>query len=216
MDDDNSKNLSVYEFGKACKDFKVGISEENIPMVFEAFDVNRDGILNYDEFLLAIIGPMNDFRKGLVEKAYRIIDKDHNGILDINDIKGTYNASKHPDVIAGRKTEDQILMEFLETFEMHHNLKNQGQNDSQVTLEEFIEYYRNVGASLPDDDYFAVMINNSWNVNAKANTYQRQKPAVVCEDNASENLEYIHNYEPVRQSGQMSTENPMALTNRYY
>lgn len=43
--------------------------------------------------------------------------------MDINDIKDSYNASKHPDVIAGKKTEEQILIEFLETFEAHHNLK---------------------------------------------------------------------------------------------
>jgi hypothetical protein len=48
------------------------------------------------------------------------MDKDGNGQLDINDIKGTYNASKHPDVIQGKKTEAEVLGEFLETFEDHH------------------------------------------------------------------------------------------------
>jgi Ca2+-binding EF-hand superfamily protein len=54
MDDDGSKTISEYEFGKACKDFKVGINEENVPILFSAFDTNRDGTLNYDEFLMAI------------------------------------------------------------------------------------------------------------------------------------------------------------------
>ena len=49
---------------------------------------------------------MNDFRKGLVEKAFRKIDKDGSGILDIEDIRGVYNASKHPDVVQGKRTED--------------------------------------------------------------------------------------------------------------
>ena len=34
MDDDNSKTINEYEFSKACKDFRVGISEENVPLVF--------------------------------------------------------------------------------------------------------------------------------------------------------------------------------------
>ena len=135
MDDDNSKTLSLYEFIKACKDFRVGISEESIPIIFDAFDMNKDGTLNYDEFLYAIMGPLNDFRRGLVEKAFRKIDIDGSGVLDINDIKGTYNASKHPDVLQGKKSEEQILMEFLETFEIHHNIKTGGSNDSSVTLE---------------------------------------------------------------------------------
>lgn len=68
---------------------------------------------------------MNDFRRALVEKAFRKLDKDSSGFLDIDDIKDLYNASKHPDVIQGKKTEQQILMEFLETFEAHHNMKYQ-------------------------------------------------------------------------------------------
>lgn len=123
MDDDGSKTISEYEFSKACKDFKVGISEENIPTLYNYFDTNHDGTLNYDEFLMAIRGELNDFRKGLIEKAFRKIDKDNSGFLDIDDIKDIYNATKHPDVMSGKKSEEQILMEFLETFETHHNIR---------------------------------------------------------------------------------------------
>jgi Ca2+-binding EF-hand superfamily protein len=105
MDDDGSKTISQYEFGKACRDFKVGVSEENVPILFEAFDTNRDGTLNYDEFLMAIRGELNDFRRGLIEKAFRKIDKDGNGYLEYDDIKDVYNAAKHPDVIQGKRTE---------------------------------------------------------------------------------------------------------------
>ena len=105
MDDDGSKTISEYEFAKACKDFKVGINEENVPIVFAAFDSNRDGTLNYDEFLMAIRGELNEFRRGIIEKAFRKIDRDGSGEIDIEDIKDLYNASKHPDVVQGRKTE---------------------------------------------------------------------------------------------------------------
>ena len=99
MDDDNSKTISEYEFTKACRDFKVGINEDNVPIVFEAFDSNRDGTLNYDEFLMAIRGELNEFRRGIIEKAFRKIDKDGSGNIDIDDIKDLYNAGKHPDVV---------------------------------------------------------------------------------------------------------------------
>lgn len=48
---------------------------------------------------MAIRGELNDFRRGLIEKAFRKIDKDGSGVLDYEDIKDVYNASKHPDVI---------------------------------------------------------------------------------------------------------------------
>ena len=65
---------------------------------------------------------MNGFRQGLCKKAFKIMDKDKSGVLDMDDIKEVYNAKKHPDVIAGKKTEQEILGEFLDTFEMHYSL----------------------------------------------------------------------------------------------
>ena len=34
------------------------------------------------------------------------IDKDGNGLLEVQDIKDTYKADRHPDVLQGKKTED--------------------------------------------------------------------------------------------------------------
>jgi len=65
---------------------------------------------------------MNGYRRGYAEKAFKIMDKDKSGVLNIDDLKGVYNGKKHPDVISGKKTEDEILGEFLDTFELHYSL----------------------------------------------------------------------------------------------
>ena len=59
MDDDESGSLSLREFSKACKDFRIGISEENVPALFSMFDANGDGTMSYDEFLYAVRGDLN-------------------------------------------------------------------------------------------------------------------------------------------------------------
>ena len=66
---------------------------------------------------------MNERRKESVTKAFRVFDKDGSGILDYNNIKRTYNAKKHPEVLSGQKTEDDIHMEFLDTFEAAYTHK---------------------------------------------------------------------------------------------
>lgn len=50
------------------------------------------------------------------------MDKDRSGVLNIDDIKDVYNGKKHPDVIKGKKTEEEVLGEFLDTFEAHYSL----------------------------------------------------------------------------------------------
>jgi len=37
-------------------------------------------------------GEMNPTRRAIAMKAFKIMDKDGSGLLDINDIRGTYNA----------------------------------------------------------------------------------------------------------------------------
>ena len=106
MDDDNSKSLDKQEFQKAINDFRVAIPAEDIDVIFNAFDLNRDGSIDYDEFVRIIKGDLTPNRLALVKKAYAKLDKDGSGVVDINDIKDIYNASRHPDVISGKKTTD--------------------------------------------------------------------------------------------------------------
>ena len=73
--------------------------------MFNAFDKNGDGTIDYDEFLRVVKGPMNKKRVSLVKRAYKKLDRDGSGEVDYNDIKDTYNASRHPAVLEGRKTE---------------------------------------------------------------------------------------------------------------
>jgi hypothetical protein len=57
------------------------------------------------------------------------MDRDRSGVLSIDDIRQTYNAKQHPDVKQGKKTEDDVLMEFLDTFEIHFSINNPSSRD---------------------------------------------------------------------------------------
>ena len=106
MDDDGSKSLSKQEFEKACRDFKTEISSEDIGTLFQAFDINRDGTIQYDEFLRIIRGDLTEHRRALVEKAFQKLDRDGSGVIEVADLVGVYSAKKHPAVMDGRKTEE--------------------------------------------------------------------------------------------------------------
>lgn len=162
MDDNRSLSLDMYEFTKACSDFRVDISKAELEKLFKAFDRDGSGEVSYDEFLRAVRGPMNNFRKALVSQAFRKLDKDGSGIVDMNDIKGVYDAKNHPDVKQGKRSEEDVLGDFLETFEMHHSIVDETGRDQQITMEEFEEYYNNVSMSIDDDKYFELMMTNAW------------------------------------------------------
>ena len=64
-----------------------------------------------------MVGPLNKFRTNICIKAFKVIDINEDGVLNIDDIKQRYNAKMHPEVKSGKKSEDEVFKEFLETFE---------------------------------------------------------------------------------------------------
>jgi Ca2+-binding EF-hand superfamily protein len=106
-----------------------------------------------------------------VKRAFDKLDIDRSGTLEYSDVKDLYNAKNHPDVKAGKKTEQEVIQDFLETFEVHRSL-TKGDNESKkkdgkITFNEFCDYYSNVSASIDDDEYFKVMMTNAWNLDNK-------------------------------------------------
>ena len=119
--------------------------------------------------------------------AFNKLDKDASGIIDPEDIIDTYDASKHPDVIAGKKTKEEVFREFLDTFDVG------GEKDGKVTRNEFENYYTNIGANIDNDDYFELMIRNAWHISGgegwSANT--ANKRVLVTHADGRESVEEI-------------------------
>lgn len=125
----------------------------------------------------------------MVLLAFKVLDKDRSGQIDINDIKDVYDPRSHPDVIAGRKTPNEILKQFIEAFEVGR------ERDGIVTLKEFEDYYANISASIDDDDYFELMIRNAWHISGGegicANTTNRR--VLVTHADGRQTVEEITN-----------------------
>lgn len=122
MDDNGNGSLDINEFRKGMRDFQVDVDDKDIDGLFKAFDIDQSGSIEYDEFIRVVVGPMNQFRTQLVTKVFQKIDFNGDGVLDKEDLKNRYDASRHPDVKSGKRTEEEVQKEFLETFEMHHNI----------------------------------------------------------------------------------------------
>jgi len=174
-DDNNSKEIDKNEFFKLLHDYRIHLSNEEKNELFNEFDIDGSGNINYEEFTKAIVGEMNNRRKNIVKKVFNKLDKNGNGRIEIDDIKDSYDASNHPDVKNGKKSEDEVLAEFLDNFEYHFNLLNNNKSrDGKITLDEFIEYYNNLSMSIDNDDYFEAVMNSAWDMdNSRSNNRQK-------------------------------------------
>ena len=154
MDRDGNGSLNPVEFKYSMRDYGLTLSEIEVTQIVKYFDTNKDGKISFDEFLRAIRGDLNPRRNSLVEMAFKILDKDGSGEVTLKDISEAYDVSSHPDFISGAKTADQILLEFMDMWDTK-------KKDHIVILDEFKDYYKDLSASIDDDDYFELMIRNA-------------------------------------------------------
>ena len=169
VDENNTQTIDFNEFKKACKTFNFGLDDNQMRIAFVAFDRDNTGEIDYDEFIRSIRGEMNEFRQKLVQQAFDTLDVNKNGEISFEEIKNKYNAKAHPDVISGKKTEDEKLKEFMDTFQETYNYLCGTETDNVITIEEFLEYYENVSMIIDDDAYFEVLLNNAWKLGLNTN-----------------------------------------------
>jgi len=157
MDDSGDKKISRAELKYGLRDMGIPFSAGEEQVVFTFLDRDGSGTINFDEFLRALANEMNAKRIALVKLAYQKLDNTGDGRVTTEDIKNVYDVSQNPEVISGKITPDQAFAKFMKQWETD-------KVDGIVTLEEFIDYYRDVSPSIDRDDYFELMMRNAWHL----------------------------------------------------
>ena len=157
MDDNGNRLLEPEDFKWGLINYGIYLKDEELRSLMQAFDRNGDGVVNFDEFLTTLKGQINQRRLSLVALAYEKLDKNKDGRVTLDDIAKIYDASKHPEVRAGRMTEEQVFRQFISMWDTE-------KPDGIVTLREFARYYEDISASIDSDDYFEAVIKSAWNL----------------------------------------------------
>ena len=82
-------------------------------------------------------------------------------MVDLKDVRGVYKVNHHPDYIAGKKTEEELLTDFLSNFK---SPRSRGNFDGSLDRNDFEQYYRAISASVDDDEYFELVVRNAWHI----------------------------------------------------
>ena len=130
------------------------------------------------------MGEFKPERLKIVKDAFRYLDNDHAGELEFDYIKSQYIPHNHPDVLTGKKGDDEVFQEFLSTFETHRYLMYGTDHSRPVTLDEWIQYYHNISANIDNDAYFKSILNNVWNMDGKAFKYKVTSKVGLFSQNA--------------------------------
>ena len=169
LDENKSNKLKKKQFHKFLEDYRYNIPTNLENKLFDIFDIKKNESIDYNEFISKIFGTMNDFRKQIVQKVFQKLDKDNKGIIDYDIIRESYNADKHPEVLNGKRTKQEVLARFIDMFEYHFNLLNKNKNKEGATMEEFEEFYNYISFLVDNDKYFENMMSRVWGLDGNEN-----------------------------------------------
>lgn len=113
MDNNGNGTLSADEFKTSLLEYGISLTWEQSEEILRKFDKNKDGVVNFNEFLRYLRGDINPFRQGLILQAYKKLDVNWDGLVKLDDIAKIYDASKHPDVLSGKLSTEEVYMEFM-------------------------------------------------------------------------------------------------------
>ena len=174
------------EFVKSCPDLNkiifndfvdifeiqhINLPKSDIKNIFNTFSskVNKN-YLDFSSFFRNYKKELDQNKLECVEQAFSNIDINGNDKVPINLIRKQFKANKHPDVLNGLKKEEDIILEFLDCFNINYEIMNldfkieKGINNNRfVNFEIFANFYEYVSYIYPNDNEFENIVYSSWN-----------------------------------------------------
>ena len=116
-------NVNKITYNDFCLVFKIqhiDLDTNTLRNIFNLYSLKnnneKETYLDFYSFMRTYKKELNENKLSSVEKAFSLIDKKGEDKVPLDVIKMKYSAKRHPDVLNGKYTEDEKIMEFLDCF----------------------------------------------------------------------------------------------------
>ena len=160
--------ISLNDFILVLKIQHLDLDINSSKKIFNLFSIKigEESFLDFYNFMKTFKKELNEYKLNIVEEAFSKIDIKGEDKININVVKMKYNAKNHPDVLNGKYSEDEKIMEFLDCFGLCHNilkLDSEMKNSMDyVDFEIFANFYEYVSFIYPNDRDFEYIVKSTW------------------------------------------------------
>ena len=163
--------ISLNDFILVLKIQHLNLDINSAKKIFNMFSVklSEESILDFYSFMRTFKKELNEYKLNIVEEAFSKIDTKGDDKVNLNVVKMKYNPSKHPDVLNGKYSEDEKIMEFLDCFGLCYEIlkldseMKSNDNKDYVDFEIFANFYEYVSFIYPNDRDFEYVVRSTWN-----------------------------------------------------
>ena len=163
--------ISLNDFILVLKIQHLNLDINSAKKIFNMFSIKigEETFLDFYSFMRTFKKELNEYKLNIVEEAFSKIDTKGDDKVNLNVVKMKYNPSKHPDVLNGKYSEDEKIMEFLDCFGLCYEIlkldseMKSNDNKDYVDFEIFANFYEYVSFIYPRDREFQNVVNATWN-----------------------------------------------------
>ena len=191
------KEISFPDLFEIFNNLNLHISEKDAKILFSDFAENSK--MNYTKFISAMVeNSLNERRENIVKEAFKRLDTENCGIVNLIDVKNLFNSKNSPLVKEGDVTEEEFYNNFMETFQTHHNLVR-SPKIKKVNYDEFLNYYKYFSLTIEDDYLFEETLIACWKLSKSKQAHAGPKDNIKkimqdpSEKNKSEESQIIKN-----------------------
>ena len=163
--------ISLNDFILVLKIQHLNLDINSAKKIFNMFSIklSEESFLDFYPFMRTFKKELNEYKLNIVEEAFSKIDTKGDDKVNLNVVKMKYNPSKHPDVLNGKYSEDEKIMEFLDCFGLCYEIlkldseMKSNDNKDYVDFEIFANFYEYVSFIYPNDRDFEYVVRSTWN-----------------------------------------------------
>ena len=157
----NINKISFNQFKNILLGQHIILNDSEYSEIYYKYYNNNTFLLS--SFIREFKKKLNEDKLYYVENAYSILDRNGNEKVPIEYIKKCYDAKNHPDVLSGKKNEEEQLLEFIECFEINFNLLNEENNNNNIVdFEIFANFYEYVAFIYNNTKQFGIIIQSTF------------------------------------------------------
>lgn len=141
------------DFRHKLKSFGVVLSAAEFNLLALGFK-DAVGYVQVGLFVDHLFGVLSERRKAVVDQAFDHVDGNKNGVIEIDDLAATFDASHNREFQQGHKSAEEVMREFLDCFTTS--------KEGRVTRQDFRAYYAAISPSIPHDGLFTAVVRSAW------------------------------------------------------
>ncbi|KAL4455780.1 hypothetical protein ABPG74_003190 [Tetrahymena malaccensis] len=153
------------QFQQLMQTSRFDFSLEELEYIFSNFDKDQKKQVNGNDILKFFRGKgLNKARQASVTKVYNSINQFQQNLPSYQKILDSFKPKNCPDVRKGKVASEHLLIDFVDNFERHHELYNQGQNQLNIDMNEFVSFMSLYSLQFEEDNQFENFLYQSFTV----------------------------------------------------